>query len=158
MYHINLWGYYLYLINWPVEVSMFFEILIQLEVTCTIMDKSSAPSSIERNQFEALFRSEVMSLFEWTNKNGSSMHNKHCHWFILKREITSDRNDASNWFRSYEDEAEFFSMIVHHYIERENITLTLIVLTLFLISLIFCDLPNRGQRMSHNWKLYICEY
>ena len=29
----------------------------------TIMEKSSAPSSLERNQFETVFRSEVMPLF-----------------------------------------------------------------------------------------------
>ena len=33
---------------------------------------------------------------------------------FLKRGITSDRNNASNWFGSNEDGAELFSMIVPH--------------------------------------------
>ena len=32
--------------------------------------------------------------------NGSSMHKKHCYWFIWKKAITSDRNTVSNWFSS----------------------------------------------------------
>ena len=76
------------------------------------MEKSFAPSLLEWNKFETLFRSEVMLYFEWTNSNGSPIHKNHCYRFIFKMSITSDRNSVSNWFRSNEDGAKLFCMAV----------------------------------------------
>ena len=50
----------------------------------TIVDKNSAPSSLEWSQFETLFRSEAMPLFwvfEWINNNRSPMHLKQRSFF-----------------------------------------------------------------------------
>ena len=43
---------------------------------CNVMEKNSAPSSFERNQFETLFRSEVLSLFLFKKRK----------WFINAQE------------------------------------------------------------------------
>ena len=56
------------------------------------MKKSSAPSSLERYHFETVFRSEKNELKKRINNNAFCALMSHCYWFILKRDITSDRN------------------------------------------------------------------
>ena len=74
------------------------------------------PILVRRWQFETVFRSEVMSLFK--NKPITMLL---VHWwtiFIRSSKkyplATFDRNTVSNWFRSNEDGAELFSMIVRN--------------------------------------------
>ena len=51
------------------------------------MEKSSAPFSLELNQFEKyLDQRYIMPLFKRPSNNGSSMYKKYHYWFILKKE------------------------------------------------------------------------
>ena len=79
------------------------------------MEKSSAPSLLERNQFETLFRSEVMSLFKNKPTTILFLCINEIFFFVYSKNggITSDGNTVSNWFRSNEDGAGLFSGIVH---------------------------------------------
>ena len=81
-------------------------------IMCTIVERSSAPSSLEQNLYEALDR-RYSSFKKWTSNSDLCAFRNHCHSFNQNRGITSDQNNVSNWFHSNKDGVELFPMIVH---------------------------------------------